>query len=463
MDLSQIFQVTLSNDHLEATLNLIEGSESNLIDLSKENHAEQIILDFLSEEQANFGINEKLIKNIIEHPNEIEWPLTIAEGMPPVNGNDGYIQYQVDVEVKMDLSQSERIDFKEVIKIPKAEAGDLLAVIIPPTPGESGTTVSNDEIEPKPGSWPQLKPGKGVKYVEEERSYYAIDNGQISMNFKQIQVLPLYEVSESLNLKTGNIDFNGSVVIKGDIPEGFSVKARGDITVYGLVEAADLTAGGSVYVREGISGLGKGFIKAGVDIHIRNVNQGQLSSGRSIQVNQSIFHSQVSAKEEVVCQKGHIIGGSVSAGQKIVCRDVGNRMHTSTNIYLGENKEARDRRRYLENEIESLEDQLQKLEQIGQSLKQKQNVRDLNAKEKAILLKQEKSIDQTKLLLDDLKNEFSEIDLGEQVEEFIKLSAHGIIYPNTEIFAGKYSKKILREEKYISVVFIENDFTISSL
>src|SRR5699024_76532 len=100
-------------------------------------------------------------------------------------------------------------------------------------------------------------------------------------------------------------------VIRGDVPSGFTIKASGDIKVFGLVEAATLQAGGSVYVSEGIVGKKKGIVTAGNDIYIGYVNQGILEAKHGIYVEQSILHSKCKAQTEIFCMKGNVIGGEL--------------------------------------------------------------------------------------------------------------------------------------------------------
>lgn len=45
-----------------------------------------------------------------------------------------------------------------------------------------------------------------------------------------------------LIIRPGNIDFPGEVRIKGDVKPGFSVKAKGDILIGGVIEAATVVS-----------------------------------------------------------------------------------------------------------------------------------------------------------------------------------------------------------------------------
>ncbi|GEL75852.1 DUF342 domain-containing protein [Tenuibacillus multivorans] len=463
MDLSRVFTINVSSSKMLATLDL-ENDYMNELDLALLN--KETIIDFIHDQHIVFGIKEVEIGDMINQFQENLFPVVIAEGLEPVKGQDGYMEFHVDLDVKMMINGQHSVDFKEIMKIPKVETGNRLATAINPTEGVPGKNIFGEALAPQPGKPVHIKAGENTTFKESDQSFYATDDGKVSVTQKDIRVLPLYEVSQSLDLHTGNVDFNGSILIKGDVPEGFSVKARGDITVYGLVEAASLEAGGSVFVREALVGLGEGSIQAGLDIHIKNVNQGNLNAGRNIIVDQSIFHSTVTARETVHCQRGNIVGGSVSAGQKVICRDVGNRMNTKTRIYLGENKQEIEKRQQMEQEIEGFKEQITKLEKLGDQLRMIQKQKGLSPKEEKMLEKQKYSLEKLKLNLTDLESEYNNEQsyISEENNlDFIKLTANGIIYPNVEIVSGKYSKRFTIEEKYISVVFKDNDFSISAI
>src|SRR5699024_12728695 len=90
-------------------------------------------------------------------------------------------------------------------------------------------------------------------------------DGQIQLMNDRIQVQVVYEINESISMKTGNINFIGSIIIHGDVPSGYQIKAGGDVKIFGLVEAANITAGGSIFISEGFSGMKTGVLKVGYD------------------------------------------------------------------------------------------------------------------------------------------------------------------------------------------------------
>ena len=65
-----------------------------------------------------------------------------------------------------------------------------------------------------------------------------------------------------MDFSTGDINFLGDVCIHGDICSGFTVRAIGNITVGGVVEACTVEAGGDLVVSGGVQGDNQAVIRA---------------------------------------------------------------------------------------------------------------------------------------------------------------------------------------------------------
>ena len=96
--------------------------------------------------------------------------------------------------------------------------------------------------------------------------YSTIDGMVVRTDRDKINVFPVYEVNGNVDYNIGNIDFIGTVVIRGNVLPGFKIRAAGDIRVTGGVEAAELEAEGSIDIIAGIVGQNKAFIKAGKNV-----------------------------------------------------------------------------------------------------------------------------------------------------------------------------------------------------
>src|SRR5699024_5692010 len=203
-----------------------------------------------------------------------------------------------------------------------------LATIIHPTDGIDGRDVSGKVVKARPGKPTPEKTGKNVVYKEGDHSFYATSDGQVNISKQHINIHSVFEVKEALSMKTVNIDFVGSVINYGNVSSEFTVKAEGDVKIFGIVEAATVTASGSIYISEGFAGLLKGTITASENIYVGYVNQGIASAGKSIYVENSIIHSECTVKERVHCIQANIIGGTSYAVDSIEVKEIGNRLCT---------------------------------------------------------------------------------------------------------------------------------------
>ena len=57
-----------------------------------------------------------------------------------------------------------------------------------------------------------------------------------------------------VNVGTGHINYDGAVLVNGDVTEKTQIKAAGDVTVNGFVESAFIESGGDIIITEGAMG-----------------------------------------------------------------------------------------------------------------------------------------------------------------------------------------------------------------
>ncbi|WP_052114826.1 DUF342 domain-containing protein [Pontibacillus chungwhensis] len=452
---SDYFTVQIDSDKMLATLSL-----------KKEYHLELSfskgdLIETLNSHNITWGLEEDNLEVIGSGAKEDQFPIVIAEGILPQDGADGKVQYEK--ELSRTFSYDEKVNFRDVIKIPSVHAGDALLTILEPTNGEAGKTVTGEDIPPKPGRAVLLRPGQNVEWKKIESRMYATSDGQLSVGDRSIHVYPLYEVHGDISMRTGNIDFVGSVVIRGNVPTGYTIKATGDVTIYGLLEGSTIEAGGSVYISEGIAGHGKGSVIAGVDIKCGYINQGKIEAGRDLFVENSVLHSDVIARKHIYCQKGNIIGGALSAGSSIEAKDIGNKMHTPTQIYVGSNKKLLETQQQLELEKEQLVDTLHKLSIIGDKLLLKQENSGLSSKERITLLRQRNSYEQTYTRLQIVQNELAALVPDYEDGDQAYLMTHGTLFAYVTIAFGKYQRRESRNYTKARATFKDGEVSIQSM
>lgn len=453
MELEKHFKVSVSRDKLEAYLDLLDPIEEV---------TEEELNVFLKNEKVTFGILEEEMNRIVTNDESVQYPLRIAVGKQPVHGRDGKVIF--DKEVNFEIEEHEKASFRDIIAIPSVEEGERIAAIEPPTNGKAGIDVFGEEIPSKPGKPAQLRAGKNTTFKRSDDAFYASVDGQLSTDERSLQVQPLFEVNGDLDLKTGNLDFVGSIIINGNVPTGFRVFAQGDITIYGLVEGANIVAGGSVHVSEGIAGLGKAIVQAGHDLRVGYINQATVEAGQDLFVENSILHSDVVANRSVYCQRGHIIGGTTSAGLHIEAKDIGNRMNTPTGLYLGVNKKVEERQAKYRLLIKRKEEDKRKLILIGHKLEEKERVSgSLSAQERVTKLRQRNSLQSVEEEIRELTERLEEMDttIGDLSEA--KVQVNGKVYGHVHIGFGKYQHQVRSEHREIYAFLSNGEIILRSL
>lgn len=445
LHLHDYFLVTPSKDLMTAEIDCKQAYDG--IELSEES-----IKQFLQERNIVHGIQEEVIQSIINNLPPSEFPLIIAKGTKSSDGENGKIKYESNFS--SEVEKTEDWNFRDVMRIPTVKQGEKIATVTLPTNGRDGKNIFGKPIKSRPGKPVNVRAGKNVIYREEDRTFYAVAEGQLSIAQNKITIHTVYEVNETLSMKTGNINFIGSVVIHGDVPTGYEVRAEGDIKIYGIVEGATIIAKGSVFVSEGLAGIKKGMIQAGENIHIGYINQGIAKAGNSIYVHHSIIHSECTAKEKLFCQNGNIIGGSISAGRLVEAKDIGNRLSTKTIISLGIDRTSTIQETELLEEKQSLEKTLSQLNVIGKKLEAEKNK---SAKTRIMLLRQRNSKLKVIEKLEAIDNKLEEINGVLGNEQDAELIVGNYLYPNTMIEFGKYKQNIQDIRRHTRARLVQNE------
>src|SRR5690625_302473 len=452
-NLNELLTVTFTDNYLYAKVVYKDGNKLTDISCTK-----QEVLEFLKGKNVTFGIVNEKIERFVDGISSGSLPLTVAEGYDKQDGKDGRIEYMINTTAEM--SRSFTGDFRDVMRLPMVEAGQKIATLISPTAGKNGVTITGKEIVAKQGKPFYMRAGTNVNYDKKSQSFYAKEAGLVNFGAKSLNIYTVHEVNETISMRTGNIDFNGSVVIRGDVPSGFKIKATGDVRVFGLVEAATIQAGGSVYISEGLAGLKKGTIEAKEDVYINYINQGTVIAKRSIHVENSILHSDCRAQHDITCHRGNIIGGTLFASLSIEAKDIGNHMHTPTHLSVGVDNQLHETKEALEKERKQLLDNIQKLYRIQKKMMNPEVVNQSNTN--INLKKLTHSYNTMQERLKEVEQFLDNMEVNYESTQLSDIKVFGTIYPNTVTAFGKYRRKIDQNYQQVIVKVEQSDIIIIS-
>ncbi|MGE4319354.1 MAG: DUF342 domain-containing protein [Deferribacterales bacterium] len=302
------------------------------------------VFSLIAESGVYVGIDTELVKEInaaLLTGKKTERAYVIARGKKAVSGQNGELILRTVKPADMILSSEDitNVDYRvyKQKQLALAEKDQPVAMIISPTKGRDGMTVTGEPIDSLDGLEVELDLGKNV-YINGKKLVSSID-GLIEYskvgNRIKFDISEVYLIKGDVDFSTGNIDFPGSVIVKGSIKAGFEVKARNEVvatTIRGKV-----TAGGGVTARQGIiGGQLHAEIFAGGSIFAKFMHKAKVISGDSVMVKKSIMYSEVYAENEVAVESapGSIIGGKTFAVNGISAKILGSESYVKTDVSI---------------------------------------------------------------------------------------------------------------------------------
>jgi uncharacterized protein (DUF342 family) len=305
------------------------------------------IYNALREKGIVSGIQHESIKAATSACRAMNEP--IAVGSPPLRGNDGRLLSLIP-EMKEHCphldDDSSIIDYRDLGGIVNVRPGDPLMRRIPP---EEGTPGENVKGAPVPGI-----PGNDVRFAAElsgaELSpddsdlLIAAIGGKPVIVSNGVIVEPTVKIKNA-DMSTGNIAFEGTIIVSGDIAAGMEVKASGDIIVGGMVEAAMLEAKGNVEVKGGIISAN---VHAKGSITARFAEKARLQAEGDITLRELSMQCELKAGGRIVIgeqglKMGHIIGGVSRATRLVHAMVLGSSAGVATRIEVGVDPDAKER------------------------------------------------------------------------------------------------------------------------
>ena len=264
-----------------------------------------------------------------------------VEGKKPIDGNVQKVILDYDMSIETGKkSEDGSIDFKERSFIHNIDAGIQIAHFIPEQPAVDGLDIYDEVLEAHYDEDPCYKIGNNLKVEADGINIKSAIKGILVNNNNTISVSNVIEI-EKVDLSTGNIEVDGSVIIKENVTPGFSIKTEGDIKVNGNIEDAKINCGGNLIVSGGIIGGPESDMHINGKVYASFIRNANLISNGDVIANQ-IVNSDISCNNRVIVLegKGVIIGGSVKALNGIWAKSIGAISESKTTIVVGRDAEA---------------------------------------------------------------------------------------------------------------------------
>ncbi len=409
---------------------------------------EKEILGDLDFRNISYGIDTETIKKFLAD-RQYCTNYIFAKGAPPVNGEDAWIEYffNTDHNLRPKKNEDGSVDYRELNTISRVEEGQLLAKLHPAVPGKDGIDVCGGPVHGRQEKSMKLDFSNNITLSEDKTEIYSNVTGHASLVNGKVFVENVYDVPADVDNTTGNIVYDGNVTVKGNVKSGFSVRAKGDIVVEGVVEAAFLSAGGQIIVKRGINGMSKGRVEAKGNIICKFIENAIVVSGGFIETG-CILHSQVSSEADIRVsgRKGFVSGGLIRAGNIIEAQTIGSAMGTITQIEVGASPAVKARYEELNESVAKIKQNMEKIRPVlvnfNERLQKKEAVSPERVQQVQSLAKNFKEAQQQLAVQkEELKDLYEKIQMTNNAKVKIK----GTIYPGVTITISDMSKSIKSE------------------
>lgn len=287
----------------------------------------------------NTGIDWEAIKGSVLTCNEerlVVSDVVVARGRRPQNEIPPYLVVSEAFAEKPRQEQPEaaRIDFRELSLFTLVKKGDVLATLVPKQDGKMGTTVRGAAVAFHKEPVPYPKPGKNTQW--ESGTVITQCDGKFLTTADSFWVDEVLEVQGDLDLRTGNIDFPGDVVIKGELRDGFVVKAGKSILCMGAIGAARVECKGDLITKSGVLGKEKAVLSVGGVVEAKFMEACSLTAVGSVRVRTSVMNVMINTKDRLeMGDRGIIIGGVIKTANGVSAAQIGSERGPRTEIHCG--------------------------------------------------------------------------------------------------------------------------------
>jgi uncharacterized protein (DUF342 family) len=310
------------------------------------------------------GVDRAAIRRALANPSV---RTAIALGQPAINGRDGWLEPLTEVNRSRHphIDDKGHTDYRDLGAIPYVEPEERLMRLHAPETGTPGKNILGTELPPVPGKPIQYGPDLPNTSIspDDPDLLVAAAGGQPILKMDGILIEELIKFDE-VTMATGNIDFPGSVEIKGDVHTGMRIRAGGDVLIGGTCESVRIEAGGDISIKGGVIGhtpptqavknedsptpddtaaqaVDTAHLVARGHIRVRHIENAFVRAEKSILVDESTLNCDLMAIESIVLGKdgktGRLMGGVARATEEVVCGQLGAPGATQTRVIVGIN------------------------------------------------------------------------------------------------------------------------------
>jgi uncharacterized protein (DUF342 family) len=319
--------ICVAEDGLSATLTVAPGPTITATELEAAILNSGIVIGVIESTKAS-------VLEAAQDPNFACAGETLARGRAPQPGSDARFEPAFSEGLQAGHVRDDgSLDLHDRELLKPVHTGDTLGTIYAAKPGCDGERVDGGTI-PVAKSRPLTLSLKSGVTVDSDGLVRAARDGVIL--YKSGQVLDVVEHHEHrgpVDMRSGDLNMQGSLVVRGDVTHPFAVAATGDLEIVGSVDSASVLAGGELRVRGGMRGDDGGTICAGGNMRLHHVESAELYCGAQLTLQEAV-NCQLTAREVRVERR--MRGGSATAETQVTVNEAGAASGVTTRLVAGE-------------------------------------------------------------------------------------------------------------------------------
>ena len=329
--------VSISQDKLEAK---VAGFNKSYYD----DPSFQVNLDWLNLELDRLGIKAgrdadlmKTVADIIVKKETLDG-VQIARGRASEGARGPFLHPSYKDVRSADAVENAgaKVDIREMQQRSIVRIGQLIAEIKFHHAAKLGVDVFGNDVPAAADEILDVKLGEGVE-ARGKMKFHAIADGIPLVEGNSVALSKAFVHNGDVNLRSGNVRFDGPVEIKGSVDTGAVVDVKGMLTIHGSVRGGFIRSSDSIEIKGGVITGEMGKIIAKFDITADFIENSQIQCGGDLKVRKAVINSDVVAGKSIQTSdpEGIVAGGMLSCKEFIRAGNLGFKRGAVTEVDVG--------------------------------------------------------------------------------------------------------------------------------
>lgn len=432
-----LIKLNISPDKMRAT---VASFDTQLYDHPRLN----ITKEWVEEQLLNQGLSKKSISLYYEdlytamiQKTEIK-NFIVATGTKPKANEKPYLYETYKYTSKIDTledNENKSVDIREMHQSLVVKPGNVVAEICYVLPGDPGEDIFGNLSEA--GSIDELGIEIGNGIVRQGDKFIASVEGTPIITKDSISLSECFMHNGDVNLRTGNVKFDGPVEIKGSVENGATVYASGAIVVKGDIRGTVISKK-SIVVKGAIITGPTSRVEAGEDIQCDFIENSIIHCAGNLTVRKAILNSNVIVGGSIILlnkQDAMLAGGEISCLHDIKSTHIGFQRGALTTLNIGVDWK-------IEKALSIKKSRREKLLEVSKNSRLElrelvsKRSNQVTAKHNDLKEKMQKKVTQSRVLIEKLEEQINTISSRLAYNMKSKIYVEGTLSSNVKIHIG---------------------------